>query len=274
MAVHRQAGVVRKDFGNMRSTGKIETLGAQFQAGIQSLIEGAARIQRQFDETMITLRPVILEIKNNLERLPERSIHLQRLLAERGWFVSSNLPISPILGLDGVFAANRSDVVDDFMSRLVEQHLEGIEAELESNYPARAPIFREAFVAHQAGKYILSIPVFLAQADGICIDLLGKKFFSKESNSDAPVTRKAVESLSVEWFADVLLEPLKTRGGMSANQREESLYPDVLNRHRVLHGIDTAYSSKLNSLKAISLVGYLGGLAHKIISDAKITGRD
>jgi hypothetical protein len=247
---------------------KIETLGAQLQAGLRRLVEGAAHIQRQLDETMVTLRPAILKIKDSLERLPERTVNLQRLLAERGWFVSSNLPMSPIFSLESAFAANRSDVVDNFMSRLVEQHLEEIEAQLESNYPDRAAIFKEAFEAHRTGKHALSIPVFLAQTDGICIDLLGKKFFSKERNSDDPQTRKAVEALPVERFADVLLEPLKTRGGLSANQKEESLYPDVLNRHRVLHGIDTAYPSKLNSLKAISLVGYLGGLAHGIISEA------
>jgi len=112
--------------------------------------------------------------------------------------------------------------------------------------------------------------VFFAQADGICIELLGKKFFSKERNSDDPLTRKVVEALPIERFVSVLLEPLKTRGGVSANWKEEALYPDIVNRHRVLHGIDTAYPSKVNSLKAISLVGYLGGLAHEIINEAKV----
>lgn len=249
---------------------KAENLGAQIREGVRLLAEIAARIQRQFDETMVTLRTVIMKISEGLEMLPERTVNLQRLLAERGWFISSDLPMSPIFSLESAFAANRGDVVDDFMSALVERHLEEIQTQLESNYSSRSAIFRDAFEAHRTGKYALSIPVFLAQADGICIDLLGKKFFSKERNSDDPQSRKAVEALAVETFADLLLEPLKTRGGMSANQREEALYPDILNRHRVLHGIDTQYPSKLNSLKAISLVGYLGGLAHKIITDAKI----
>jgi hypothetical protein len=35
------------------------------------------------------------------------------------------------------------------------------------------------------------------------------------------------------------------------------MYPEVLNRHEILHGVDVAYPSKRNSLKAISLLAYL-----------------
>lgn len=66
----------------------------------------------------------------------------------------------------------------------------------------------------------------------------------------------------------MMLEPLMTRGGMSANRQELDQYPESLHRHQILHGIDLTYPSKLNSLKVISLVGYLGGLVKEIITEA------
>jgi hypothetical protein len=111
--------------------------------------------------------------------------------------------------------------------------------------------------------------LLLTQADGIVIEVLGKPFFSKERSSQDPRTRKLIEDLRLGMYTEILLEPLMTRGGMSAGDQELGQYPDSLHRHQILHGIDTTYASKLNSLKVISLVGYLAGLAKGIIVQAK-----
>jgi hypothetical protein len=46
---------------------EIETLGVQLQEVARRLVAGAARLQKQFDETMVTLRPALINLKDGLE---------------------------------------------------------------------------------------------------------------------------------------------------------------------------------------------------------------
>jgi len=73
----------------------------------------------------------------------------------------------------------------------------------------------------------------------------------------------------LEVFEEALLEPLMTKGGVSATDTELGQYPDSLHRHQILHGKDTNYATKTNSLKAISLVGYMGGLVKDTIEEIR-----
>lgn len=50
-----------------------------------------------------------------------------------------------------------------FRGRAVE-----ITSTLKTAFPPRAKIIESAFAAHARGEYELCIPVFFAQADGIC----------------------------------------------------------------------------------------------------------
>lgn len=152
---------------------------------------------------------------------------------------------------------------------MVEDQIDEVEAQLVADFPKRAGIFKEAFEAHREGRYSSAIALLLTQADGICAEVFGVVFFSIERGTDDPRTRKIVESLQLEVFEEMVLEPLITRGGVSARDTELSQYPDSLHRHQILHGKDSNYGSKLNSLKAISLVGYLGGMAKRTIDDAR-----
>lgn len=150
------------------------------------------------------------------------------------------------------------------MSQMVESCLNEVETQM-ADFPSRAAIFKEAFQAHYEGRYASAITLMLTQTDGIFAELFGVVFFSIERGTSDPRTRKLVEALQLEMFEEMILEPLVTRGGVSASNSELSLYPDSLHRHPILHGKDIAYATKINSLKAISLVGYLGGLAKHTI---------
>ena len=55
---------------------------------------------------------------------------------------------------------------------------ETFSAKLSEQLPERAEVLNAAIAAHSRGEYALSTPVFLAQADGICADLLKGFYFS------------------------------------------------------------------------------------------------
>jgi len=55
-----------------------------------------------------------------------------------------------------------------------------------------------------------------------------------------------------------LLEPLRVTGPLNALEDERHDYPDVLNRHEVLHGKSMGYATPLSSFRAFSLLAYVG----------------
>jgi len=223
---------------------------------IQMFAETAVRVVKALKqgarEIAATFQPALDQLRANFEQLPSRIRELQRKLAERGWYLLPDIPFA-LVPLENAFSAQRTGLVDDFLSTFVEQNVDATELNLCTEFPDRIAILKEAFQSHREGRYASSITLLLTQADGIVIEVLGMPFFSKERSSPDP------------------REPLMTRGGMSAGDQELGQYPDSLHRHQILHGIDTTYPSKLNSLKVISLVGYLAGLAKGIIVQAKHT---
>lgn len=120
--------------------------------------------------------------------------------------------------------------------------------------PLRHQILDAAFAAHESAKYELSIPVFLAQVEGMCLEVLGTKLFSTKSG--VPVTRESTEALSRMELSEVLLLPLRELHGLTASKASRGNWPDAPNRHEILHGISTDYATPINSYKAISLLEY------------------
>ena len=240
----------------------------EIRAFLQAVAIGIDAFKKRANEISAILQPAFSQLSINLQKLPGRTRELQRNLAERGWYILPQMPFA-LAPLEKAFAAQAVDAIDNALSTFVEQNVDNTEASLCREFPDRAALLKEAFDCHREGKYAASITLLLTQADGIVIETLGKPFFSKERSSSDPRTRKLIEDLQLSMYAEMLLEPLMTRGGMSANEQELSQYPHSLHRHQILHGIDTTYPSKLNSLKVITLVGYLGGLAKKIIVQAR-----
>jgi hypothetical protein len=173
-------------------------------------------------------------------------------------------------------ANGRMRGLDELMRNYIDSQLNKIEEDLIARYPNRAARFVEAFMAHRLEMYASSITVLLSQADGICIDSLGQKFFSMETVAGVkqPKTKKIIEAYGAGALQEMLLEPLLSGSGMGTSEKEQALYSDSLNRHTVIHGIDTTYPTKADSAKAISLVAYLGSTAQRSIKEMKLGAKN
>ena len=141
------------------------------------------------------------------------------------------------------------------MVAYLQHHLEPVENDIMSVFPKRAQILSAAFRAHSQKTFTLSVPAFLAQADGVCSELLGVGVYSRSKR--VPKTASAVEQFKHDELLSSLLEPLRVAGALNAYEDERHQYPDVLNRHEVLHGKSLDYATELNSFRAISLLSYL-----------------
>jgi len=154
--------------------------------------------------------------------------------------------------------SNNVKEADKLMCRFYRKHLRSIKTHISKTSPFRSFIIKKAFVAHKKREYELSVPVFLAQADGICQELSGYQLY-KKSRKGTPLIAEFVEQLKSDSYATALLEPLRIPTPISESTKTRKDL-STLNRHGILHGIDVNYANETNSYKAISLLAYVSSV--------------
>ena len=161
------------------------------------------------------------------------------------------------------------DELEEALVEYFENQLDIIESSLCTHFPHRSHIIASAFKAHRNGEYFLSVPVLLAQTDGICKEVVDQYFFMKKDKK--PRTSIYVEQVAADTYKAALLSPLATCATIGASEHEREEGFNLLNRHMVLHGESLDYGSQINGLKTISLINYVSQ-ALKTDSDTTYQG--
>lgn len=198
---------------------------------------------------------VVFIIKETIDNAPAITKKVLTMLGQHGWYVSLEMPMSMPMKMVKRLLHGEMEVVDDIMCKFLELKLESIEKFICDQYPKRTNVIKSAFFAHKIKEYNLSIPVFLAQADGICCDSTGYQLYSKIKK--IPKTSQFVEQFTTDSFIASILEPLRVPMPISANPNERNQKEITFNRHQILHGEVFDYGTEINSYKAISLLNYL-----------------
>lgn len=207
--------------------------------------------------------PAFKEIAESWRKLPERTQNALIILGAHGWYLDLEMPLPGLWELEKALVNGDADDAEQALVEYFRERTPEIERSLIKNFPHRAKILRSAFLAHSRGEYDLSVPVFLAQTDGICQELIGTELFRKRKG--VPFTAAYIETLTMDSYRMALLHPLSVTLPISASKHERDDKFVGLNRHQVLHGESTEYGTELNSLKAISLLNYLA----QVLSDRK-----
>jgi hypothetical protein len=196
------------------------------------------------------------QLAEDFQRLPERTRVALINLAMRGWFLDPThhqfFELARALG-DGATDAVELSLINYYTARLGE-----IEEDVATRFPDRERPIRSAFAAHRRGEYELSVPVLLAQGDGICKERFGNNYFLKENRR--PATAAFVDEIAVGSILAAILSPLATALPLSASQRERDESFEGLNRHSVLHGERSDYGTEANSLRAVSFLQYFASV--------------
>lgn len=215
--------------------------------------------QKAFQQS---IGPAFQQLHQGFKELPARTQEALLLLGQHGWFLDPEMSLPDLWKLkkalsEGNLLEAESALIEYFESRLTE-----IEESITTKFPHRAHLIRSAFGAHRNEEYSLSIPVLLAQSDGICKETVDQYLFIKQGKK--PRTAIYVAQIAADTYMAALLSPLAETLpiGASKNERTEGFV--ALNRHTVLHGESLDYGSKANGLKAISLVNYV---AHVLPAD-------
>ncbi|NTV09036.1 MAG: hypothetical protein HGA81_10620 [Chlorobium limicola] len=197
------------------------------------------------------------ELQINLKGLPPKIQEALILLAKHGWFLDLKMSVPFLLELKkGIEKDNLQDS-ENTLIRFFDDRLDQIESAIIKRCPDREKIINAAISAHRREEYVLSIPVMLAQADGICKEVTSEYFFMKRRNDKKPRTATYVQDVTADTFRAAFLSPLSENLPICMSEKERDTEFNELNRHMVLHGESIDYGTKINSLKAISFVNYV-----------------
>lgn len=229
-----------------------------FAEQAQAFAEQAQAVVERFAVTLVKAAPHLDKIVKAFEELSEQTKRELTVLAKYGWYVDLDMSSSPG-EYSRLFDDGDAELAHLKLESYYEEHAAKILKRLSKNFPDRACILSEAFKAHEEKRYALSVPVFLAQADGICAELTGVELYTTERDKE---TRDHVMKLQalfdkgqLEPYLIPLLAPLLDKKvPIRAGRGKRNDYD--LNRHAVLHGESTTYDTIRNSCKAMSLLSY------------------
>lgn len=270
---------------------KFQTLQGQAVEIVATFQAAAIKLERQWQAALERAQPILetlskidwVALQVKLEALPERSKVAMQHAADRGWFFGWNGSLQDVMGLVDSIDGLEASELDDILAQYHRDNLDAFSAALMSCYPLRAEAVAAAVDAHKSGSrsgYLLSVPVLLAQADGILSEVT-------DTESALQRAKKSKDQLRAsEWLkgrlADSpdsldLLGPILSLHAndlfKSSSQRSKAGDADggvfnALNRHQVMHGVVSDYGTELNSLKAFSFVVFVGLHLPEILSSA------
>ncbi|OXS54889.1 hypothetical protein B0G93_13143 [Bacillus sp. V-88] len=247
-----------------------ETLGQNFMSiDFEKITETANIIQRELSRTAEIIKgsfpkELLDSIKEYAEEAQDYLLKARISLLENGWVNVLAMEDETLIGLlieiEENTTLDRNDVTNNFMIRLLdEEKIKNILLAWEGKewLKKRRGILKSTINAHLKKEYVLSVPVILAQFEGIVRDVVPHNHQEKKlSNFDI---RKYLMKLHDEKggidLSSVFDKYLKENihSGFTTG---EPLNSD-LSRNAILHGEDTEYGNEVNSLKLICIFDYV-----------------
>jgi hypothetical protein len=180
-----------------------------------------------------------------------------RELGRHGWYIDPSWPINSLHELKKAVADENWRNNEIYLMEYLENRIDEIEVSVVQAYPKRETVISAAFRAHREGMYELSIPVLLAQSDGIVWDVTKKGLFGKWDREALGRRLTSETDITGKMLFRLLLDK-KFPLWVSQTKRGDKFCG--LNRHMVLHGESVDYGTKKNSLRMISFINYVAHL--------------
>lgn len=227
---------------------------------IKQLNQSVLPVVQQHERMRQAVQPMldqINRISDTYQRAAEEWQNLVRqdlvLMAESGWYPN---------WFTFEFEPKKDDLsVDELMEEHLVQDWERITRKIAELYPNRAHILSVAFGLHSDENYIASIPLFLAQSDGVCCEVFKSFLFTENAVKEKIESLVRDGKIESNIFADVFLEPfsLKNHHNAGMSKASEAAKAKAPNRNGILHGYrkHLDYGTRRNSLKTLSLLSFV-----------------
>ena len=175
------------------------------------------------------------QIADGWKRAFDAAPSVLEYLQKRGWSVSNEFTAGHFIAINDFAIKGSHEDIDQLMTTFVEEIKDDVRKRLIERFPHRQQIVTDAFHAHDERKYSLSIPVLLAQADGIGCEIfsISQGFFTlceRATAIDAALNAINPTKLNVldDYKGQILLELKKS----TACMKKQSNYQ---NYRRLIH---------------------------------------
>lgn len=214
----------------------------------------AKEMAQRISRTLGALNQYVAKLPGHTERAAET-------LALHGWYMS---PIDSFA--DAIEAAELFKTAPDEghqrMIDFVESRVDEYREYFLKEVSARSAPIEAALEAHETQRYLLSIPVLLAQADGITKERLGIGLYAKNKKTyELRLKEEFADADGHDVLSSALLEPLRIALPLVAH--DDNRQEDKLNRHAVMHGQVSDYGERLYSCQSITLLAWVVWLLHQ-----------
>lgn len=222
---------------------------------ISSYDEFVSGINLYLEEIQNEISKIFSEFMKRIKSAPEDLKKLHEVYGKEGWYIPPAvlLKISPRKVRELGNASKKK--INQVMIELARKVETEILTEIKEYFNDRYIILKEALEAHKEGKYNLAIPVMLAQADGICKDVIDNNLFCKTNKIKKKLDY--FKKPNQEIFNSIVFYPLENENALNIDSRNRDETFSQFNRHAILHGGDLYYGTIENSYRCIMLIKYL-----------------
>ena len=216
-------------------------------------IEQATAVARLVRENQRVIQQFVKWVQEAPLDVRSRQEALEKM-AEFGWYCDPEMPLFAPTEVARALLEEDPEKVARAIGSCFHRRADAIEATATTAFPRRAHILRDAFEAHREGKYNLSVPVLLAQADGMWADRFAGSVFMVAGRASG--VANCIQQSHARFFEPLIGlfgEPIP----LWKSEKDRGPGFAELNRHQVLHGAVVDYGTERNSLKVISFLSFL-----------------
>jgi hypothetical protein len=195
------------------------------------------------------------ELRAQYERLMSAPDHIAGAVGSLGWIFFESAPVEEYVGAATLVEQGEPDKAEQLLvefwnsdARWQERPIHRLfglygadDDELVGIREGRERLLRKALDYHRQGEYAASIPITLAQMDGIFKDFTGKsskEFFDPRNPELVDDETLAGHPLGLQALSKMMSRGLKKSGSTGS-----------FFRHAILHGQELGYDTQLNSTK-------------------------
>lgn len=223
---------------------------------INKIYSTMPKFENPIVENLETFKGIGESLKEYAAKTPEYFL----LIAKYGWYIDLESELNFASTIAYRIQNDEIEKANDLLVEYYKTNLDKIFKSLITRHPNRKEIFSQILSSFKSNHHYTLIPTVLTQVDGICFDFTKKKFFIKEKkNKYLPEVTSELEKIAGN-FLDLYLSPLQNQTPIMVREQDIHMFNCHLNRHEILHGINTNYGILINSLKVISLLKYISDL--------------
>ncbi|WP_226545767.1 hypothetical protein [Bacillus thuringiensis] len=265
-----------------------QQLAAQMQQTLNSAFNSVGTIGQRIQEALnsFDFQKQLLDLREFARRAEETALSFKTIMIEMGFPPHDSIPIHSMRYIVQLHEERGIEYTKRFLERYMALFIYNKGTLIDINdawqqaewLKKRMPILNSCIEAHFNGYYNLTIPTLLAQLEGILVEGILKL-------DQVHPTEKIGYGRQRSFLEKALLDDTST---FSFDKQVEKFYIDTilanfdrgkevesdLSRHAILHGEDTKYGTKINSLKAILVFDYIFEKLNELYRDIEKSKRE